>query len=51
MAWDIEAEELSKVTVTSNGDNEFVSVKGVSDKAPHYIHIISLMVHYYIRVK
>lgn len=41
MAWDIEAEELSKVTVTSNGDNEFVSVKGSLIKH-HIIYILYL---------
>ena len=32
MTWDIATEELSKVKVISNGDNDFVTVKGNSDK-------------------
>ena len=32
MTWDIEAKELSKIEVTANGDNEFVTIKGTSDK-------------------
>jgi len=32
MTWDIATEELSKVKVTSNADNDLVTVKGNSDK-------------------
>lgn len=32
MTWNIAAEELRKVAVTSNGENDFVTVKGNSDK-------------------
>jgi len=32
MEWDIAEKELSKVKVTSNGENELVNVKGSSDK-------------------
>ena len=32
MTWDIATEELSKVKVISNGENDFVTVKGNSDK-------------------
>jgi len=32
MTWEIAAEELSKVNVTSNGENDLVTVKGNSDK-------------------
>ena len=32
MTWNVAAKELSKVKVTSNGKNEFVTVKGNSDK-------------------
>ena len=32
MTWHVATKELSKVKVTSNGENEFVNFKGNSDK-------------------